>query len=227
MSQVNSEKSKLNLWNSQIRFFSDSEFGWKEKKILIKSVRKKSFFRLENLAPFGLKDCLNNGEVYKQSTAIACINKKSQIKYRNLFFDISQNPQKGKERLSGGFVLCLSGHTDPPPLFYMSSSGALRLEVISQKSRKGKGRLPGISVLCLSPQGQAPPLFYMSSSGGLPLEVISQNPQKGKERLSGGFVLCLSGQTDPPPLFYNQLVIFTFFVVVVHCPLVGLSTRSL
>ncbi|KMK91405.1 hypothetical protein VL03_19965 [Rossellomorea marisflavi] len=166
------------------------------------------------MTPFGLSYCFNNGEVYKQSTTIACNNKKSQIKDRIVLLDISQksdkakgafpgflsyacrlrakplevisqNPRKGKERLSGGFVLCLSGQIDPPPLFYMSSSGALRLEVISQKSRKGKGRLPGISVLCLSPQGEAPPLFY------------------------------------------NQLVIFTFLVVVVQCPRLGLSTRSL
>ncbi len=167
------------------------------------------------------------GGGYKQFTIIARINKKSQIKNRIVYLDVSQNPQKGKERLSGGFVLCLSGQTDPPALFYMSSSGGLPLEVISQNPQKGKERLSGGFVLCLSGQTDPPALFYVSSSGCLRLEVISQRSQKGQERLSEIFVLCLSPQGKHPALFYNQLVIFTFFVVVVQCPLVGLSTRSL
>ncbi len=116
----------------------------------------------------------------------------------------SPSPQKGTERLSGAFALCLSGQPNPPPLFFMSSSGCLRLEVISQRSQKDQGRLSEIFALCLSPQGKHPPLFFLSSSGCLRLEVISQRSQKGQGRLSEIFALCLSPQGKHPPLFLVQ-----------------------
>ena len=191
------------------------------------SAKKVVLCRLGNLTPFGLSYCFNNGEVYKQSTIIACINKKSQITCLIVLLDISQKSRQGKGRLPGISVLCLSPQGQAPPLFYMSSSGGLPLEVISQNPRKGKERLSGGFVLCLSGQIDPPPLFYMSSSGALRLEVISQKSRKGKGRLPGISVLCLSPQGEAPPLFYNQLVIFTFLVVVVQCPRLGLSTRSL
>ncbi|KQU59253.1 hypothetical protein ASG66_05845 [Bacillus sp. Leaf406] len=107
---------------------------------------------------FCLTYCFNNGEVYKQSTIIARINKKSQIKNGVVYLDVSQNPQKGKERLSGGFVLCLTGQTDQPPLFYMSSSGALRLEVIRQNPEKAKGAFPGFCLMLVA-SGRSPSAF--------------------------------------------------------------------
>ncbi len=116
----------------------------------------------------------------------------------------AKNPKRVRT-LSGFFAFCLSPQCEPPPLFFMSSSEGLRLEVISQSPQKGQERLSGAFALCLSPQSEPPPLFFMSSSGGLRLEVISQSPQKGTERLSGAFALCLSPQSKPPPLFFVQL----------------------
>ncbi len=42
-------------------------------------------------------------------------------------------------------ALCLSPQGKPPPLFVVSSSGGLRLEVISQRFQKGTERLSGFS----------------------------------------------------------------------------------
>ncbi len=79
--------------------------------------------------------------------------------YRVSFF-VFKSPKR-PDHPSSAFALCLSGQPDPPPLFYMSSSGCLRLEVISQRSHKGQGRLSEIFALCLSPQGKHPPLFFV------------------------------------------------------------------
>ncbi|KML32792.1 hypothetical protein VL12_13375 [Rossellomorea marisflavi] len=56
---------------------------------------------------------------------------------------ISQRSQKGTERLSEIFALCLSPQGKPPPLFAVSSSGGLTLEVISQEPQKAKSAFPG------------------------------------------------------------------------------------
>gem|GEM_PF-6866584 len=90
-----------------------------------------------------------------------------------------------------------------PPLFFLSSSGGLGLEVISCEIHKGTDRLFGFPLLCLSPQGEPPPLFFLSSSGGLGLEVISREIHKGTDRLFGFPALCLSPQIEPPPLFFT------------------------
>ncbi|KQU60551.1 hypothetical protein ASG66_12970 [Bacillus sp. Leaf406] len=58
----------------------------------------------------------------------------------------------------------MSPQGEPLPLFFMSSSRGLRLEVISQELQKGTGRLSGFLVLCLSSQGEPLPLFLYTHS---------------------------------------------------------------
>jgi hypothetical protein len=51
--------------------------------------------------------------------------------------DISHANQKGKERLNGCPVLCLSPLGEPPPLFVVQLQG-LEAHVISQTDQEGK-----------------------------------------------------------------------------------------
>jgi hypothetical protein len=93
-----------------------------------------------------------------------------RVETSNLFFFCILRERKFdigvKVRLSGQFILCLSPLGKAPPLFEMSSSRGLGLEVISQVTQKDKERLSGLLVLYLSAQGEPLPLFDVSSSGG-------------------------------------------------------------
>jgi hypothetical protein len=74
--------------------------------------------------------------------------------------DISHASQKGKERLCGCPVLCLSPLGKPPPLFYCPAPGLRGTCHKPNRPRRQSARLHGRFGLCHPPLSKAPPLFY-------------------------------------------------------------------
>jgi hypothetical protein len=81
--------------------------------------------------------------------------------------DLSHAIQKGKVRLCGCPVLCLSPLNELLPLFFCPAPGLRGTCHKPKPAKKAKNASPSCFVLCHQPLSKALPLFYMSSSGGL------------------------------------------------------------